>query len=372
MSIYPDKTRHILLIYFTTFDQKKTKRMNSRLPGLLILLPLLLVFANSSAQEANDEFAFDDKPLDERIIHPEWFKLSFLELYDDLQDAIADGKRGLIIYFGQQDCAYCQAHLKNNWGRDDIRRYTQKYFNVIAIDVRGDRPVTDLDGIIHSEKQFAAAKKTNFTPSFLFLDGDGKVALKLSGYHPPYQFQAALEFVADLHYKKESFRQYLARAEAAFAHGNEGLNQDDAFSQPPYALDRTRFAATAPLLVMFEQGKCHACDVLHAGPLRDKVIREKLKKLEVVQLDMWSDRPVLTPGGEKTTARDWAQKLGIYYSPTMVFFDEQGEEVIRVDSVVRFYRLNNVMEYILSGGYRNYPTFQRWRREFKKEDAPQG
>jgi thioredoxin-related protein len=87
---------------------------------------------------------------------------------------------------------------------------------------------------------------------------------------------------------------------------------------------------------------------------------------------MWSDRPVLTPGGEKTTARDWAQKLGIYYSPTMVFFDEQGEEVIRVDSVVRFYRLNNVMEYILSGGYRNYPTFQRWRREFKKEDAPQG
>jgi hypothetical protein len=29
--------------------------------------------------------------------------------------------------------------------------------------------------------------------------------------------------------------------------------------------------------------------------------------------------------------------------------------------VVQFYRLRNVLEYVLEEGYRNYATFQRWR-----------
>jgi hypothetical protein len=32
-----------------------------------------------------------------------------------------------------------------------------------------------------------------------------------------------------------------------------------------------------------------------------------------------------------------------------------------VDSVVQFYRLQNVLDYILEGGYLEYETFQRWR-----------
>jgi thioredoxin-related protein len=127
--------------------------------GFLLLIALPVIATH--AAEQTDEFAFDDKPLEEPIVHPEWFKLSFLELFDDLQDAIHGGKRGIILYFGQNDCAYCRAHLKNNWGRDDIRTYTQKHFDVIAIDVRGDRPVTDLDGLVYSEKKFAVKYKTN-------------------------------------------------------------------------------------------------------------------------------------------------------------------------------------------------------------------
>lgn len=334
-------------------------------------LSILFVLASLLAQPievrgAND-YVFDDKPLKDDIILPDWFKLSFLELHDDLSDAVRAGKRGLILYFGQVDCAYCKAHLENNWGRSDIRQYTQKYFNVVAIDVRGDNLVTGFDGYIANEKDFSARLKTNFTPSLMFIDHFGRTVLKLSGYYPPYQFRAALEFVADKHYQKESFRDYLARAGLAFAQSSTELNSHPAFSQPPYALDRTRIPAQTPLAVFFEQGKCHACDILHAGPLQEGHIKKKLKKLEVVQLEMWSDTNVLTPDGQRITAKDWAEKLGLFYTPTIIFFDEKGKEIIRVDSVVRFYRLNKVLDYILSGGYKNYPTFQRWRREFKKE-----
>ena len=61
-------------------------------------------------------------------------------------------------------------------------------------------------------------------------------------------------------------------------------------------------------------------------------------------------------------ARKWAEQLGLFYTPTLIFFDQDGREIIRVDSVVQFYRLRNVLDYILSGGYREYATFQRWRQ----------
>ncbi len=115
------------------------------------------------------------------------------------------------------------------------------------------------------------------------------------------------------------------------------------------------------MAVFFEQSNCHACDVLHTGPLDEADIRQRIKQLDLTQLDMWSDTPVITPAGERTTARQWADQLGLFYTPTLIFFDEQGEEILRVDSVVQFYRLRNVLDYILSGAYRQYPNFQQWR-----------
>jgi thioredoxin-related protein len=333
------------------------------------LLPILVsaLLAQASVSHAASEYVFDDKPLTEKIILPEWFKLSYLELHDDLTDAVKAGKRGLIIYFGQPDCAYCKAHLDNNWGRNDIRRYTQKYFDVVDINVRGERLVTGLDGIVATEKKFSANNKTNFTPSLMFIDKDGKTALKLQGYYPPYQFRAALEFVADKHYLNETFHEYLDRAGVAVTEGDSKINSHPAFSRPPYAMDRTRFPGQTPLVVFFEQGRCHACDILHRGPLMKPRINKKLGQLEVVQLDMNSKSLVITPDGQRITARTWSNKLGLFYAPTIIFFDKKGKEIIRVDSVVQLYRLSNVLDYILSGGYRNYSTFQRWRREFKKE-----
>jgi len=70
---------------------------------------------------------------------------------------------------------------------------------------------------------------------------------------------------------------------------------------------------------------------------------------------------VLTPDGKRLTAREWARRLGLFYAPTVVFFDERGKEVFRIDSVVRLYRLRGVLQYVLAKGYLEAPTFQRWR-----------
>jgi thioredoxin-related protein len=196
----------------------------------------------------------------------------------------------------------------------------------------------------------------------------------LRGYYSPYRFRAALAYVVDGYYRVEAFRDYLARADPPPKFDMADMNEQPYFSAPPYALDRTHVAAQQPLVVFFEQRNCHACDILHTGPLGDAKTRELLDKFDAVQLDMWSDTPVWTPGGQRVTARDWAHSLGLYYAPTLIFFDERGSEIIRVDSVVRLYRLRGVLEYVIERGYLQAPTYQRWRAiraQTRREDSQQ-
>ena len=152
-----------------------------------------------------------------------------------------------------------------------------------------------------------------------------------------------------------------AQEDIILVHSTTVVDNPDQRSPPPFNLDRSRFPSERPLAVFFEQGNCHACDVLHGEALREPTINRNFEQFDNVQIDMWSDTPVITPSGEKTTARKWAAELGLFYSPSIVFFDEKGGEILRVDSVVRFFRLRNVLNYIISKAYLTEPSYQRWR-----------
>lgn len=95
--------------------------------------------------------------------------------------------------------------------------------------------------------------------------------------------------------------------------------------------------------------------------MNETEITNKLMQIEVIQLDTSIDKKVITPSGDTTTSKAWAEQLNISFAPAIIFFDNKGKEIIRIESVVRFNRLNNVIQYILEEGYLAYPTFQRWR-----------
>lgn len=322
------------------------------------------VFSSSGPEQNRDPLTFDDAPLREALELPDWFKLSFLDLNDSLNEAIDEDKAGLIIYFGRKDCPYCKYLLEGNWGDPAIVKYTQQHFNVIAIDVRGDRTVTDFNGQQWTEKTYSAHRKTNFTPSLLFYNAKGQLALKLPGYRPKYQFRASLEYVADAHYKRESFRSYLSRAESALNFGSEELNEIDLVLTAPDKLNRSTKTLSRqgrkPLLVFFEHPRCHACDVLHGDTLNQQAVLEQLKNLDVVQLNTENETPLINPAGQRTSPRQWAEDLGLTFAPALLFFDEQGNEILRVESVVKLNRLNKVLGYITTEAYKDYPTLQSW------------
>ena len=331
-----------------------------------ILLTYIMIIACAALTQlacaAENDPGFPDEPLTEPLVLPDWFKLSFLDLREDLHDANAN-KRGLIVYFGRHDCPYCKAQLEKNWGTPDIVTYTRAHFDVVAIDVLGNRLVTDLNGEEQTEKEFAVANQAHFTPTLFFYDNHGQLALKLTGYRPPYQFRAALEYAADHHQREGSFRSYLARAETAYSYGQDSLNEYAEFHSPAFLYDYSRHKHSKPLLIVFERAHCHACDVLHAGPLNDPRIKKLLNDVDAVQLNMWRDVQVVTPNGKHLTSKSWADELGLSYAPTLIFYDTQGKEIIRVDSVLGFYRLHGVLQYIISGGYHQFPNYQQWRSQ---------
>ena len=99
---------------------------------------------------------------------------------------------------------------------------------------------------------------------------------------------------------------------------------------------------------------------MHRKTFTDPSTRELIDRFENVQLDMWSNTPLITPQGKRTTAMEWARELGITYAPTIVFFDGEGQEVIRTDSYFNIFHTQSAMDYVLSGGYRDEPSFQRY------------
>ncbi|MFN4262473.1 MAG: thioredoxin family protein [Thioalkalivibrionaceae bacterium] len=303
----------------------------------------------------------DDRPRPIGLHVPDWFKPSFLDLSEDLDEALAKGKQGLVVYFGMDDCPYCEALFERNFSQPDIETYFREHFDVIALDVLGAREITTVDGRRMTEREYSIELNLNFTPSLLFIDASREPVFAVRGYYPPRRFRAALEFVIDRHFEERRFSEFLALADPPPKFDLDDLNEQDFFASGPHRLDRRAAPASRPLLVFFERRACHACDVLHSETILDQRVRDSLALFDVIQLDLDGDTPVLTPDGQRLRSREWGEQLGIHWAPTLVFFDESGVERIRIDSVVGINRLHNVMQYVLTRGYETEPTYERWR-----------
>jgi len=288
---------------------------------------------------------------------PGWFKNSFLDLHEDVTEATADGKR-LLVYFGQEGCPYCAQLFNTNFSQAHIADYTRKHFDALAIDLWGNREVTDFSGNKMPEKELAARLKVRFTPTILFFNEKGETVLRINGYYPPHQFMAALQYVAEKQEGRLSFREYLAKQAPSAARGK--LNAEPFFAKPPYDLSES--AGGKPVAVFFEQKDCAGCDTLHREILSQAATLKELKRFHAIQLDRWSDTPVVTPAGNKTTARRWADELNIAYVPSAVLFDG-GKEAIRIEAFLKGFHVQSVLDYVASGAYKTQPELQRFIRE---------
>jgi thioredoxin-related protein len=287
---------------------------------------------------------------------PGWFKHSFLDMPEDVAEATRSGKR-LFLYYGQDGCPYCAELFNTNFSQPHIVDYTRRHFDAIDLNIWGDREVTDFSGNKLTEKELAAKLQVWFTPTILLIDEKGEIVLRINGYYPPHQFLAALKYVGDKQERKMTFPKYYAKLDPPPSKGV--LNPEPFFSKPPHNLNR--IAPGKPLAVFFEQKDCAGCDRMHGSILHDPETLKLFGRYNVIQLDRWARTPVTMPDGRQTTARDWANELGIAYVPSVVVFDA-GKEVIRIEAFVKNFHFQSVLDYVSSGAYKKQPSLQRFIR----------
>ncbi|MEM7257712.1 MAG: thioredoxin fold domain-containing protein [Pseudomonadota bacterium] len=293
--------------------------------------------------------------------YPDWFKTSFMELEEDILEAREAGKR-LMLVFHQDGCPYCNVFVERNLAQKDIEDTIRQKFDVMEINMWGDREVTDVDGQPFTEKRFAEQLKVQFTPTVLFFDEQGQHALRINGYYPPDKFRLALEYVINKNEQQQKFSEFIA------ARYQQPEDKASDLSARSYidgdATTLSRFAAEdKPLLLLFEQSDCTNCKELENKVLSLEETQALMSQYNVVRLDMWGNTELTDLSGNATTERELAKMLNVAYAPTMIFYASDGsakQEVIRSESWFKRFHTQSLMDYVASNAWQEQPSFQRY------------
>jgi thioredoxin-related protein len=316
---------------------------------------------DKSKHVAGYDFA-DDAIVD--VSHPEWFKHSFYNLRDDLEEAQADEKHGIMLFMSTRRCSYCKVFLDRVLSNSDIKQRVQSHYDAIGLEILSDLEIVDVDGESYPVKEFVTRMKAAFTPTLIFYGTDGQVQLKIVGYYPQDKFKRVLDYLEGGYYRKEELRDYLSRTEISKPSLDTKMIVDrELFIQSPHILDRRAADAQQQLMVVFERGNCEACERLHQRVLSDTSVRKLIEQFEAIQLDI-SDKTerIIIPEGDVLSPKEWYENLNLSYMPAIVFFDESGQEVLRLDSETLRYRLEGTLQLVLEKAYENDAQLQRWRR----------
>jgi thioredoxin-related protein len=292
---------------------------------------------------------------------PVWFKMSFLDLKDDLKEANAHGRQ-IMLFLHLEECPYCARMLNENFREGESKEFIERHFDVIGIDIRGSRTVNWFDGHEYTELTLAKMLKVYATPTIIFIDPEGRTALRLDGFRKRQAFRQALDYVQQKAYRQESLTSFIAKQR-----------------QAPYRLraepmfrELTDFKGyRKPLAVMFEDKDCTDCDEFHDKVLTHPEVLPELSKFLVVRLDAYSNQPITDIDGKRTTPKQWVEQLGLTYRPGIVLFNESRERA-RVDGMLYHFHFKELLRYVSGGYYKKFGSFSQYNAVRRPELLQQG
>lgn len=316
----------------------------------ILLMTIFLTFL--SAQETNKNFG---KFIGAKeSFTPSWFYNSFLDLNEDIEELASNNKR-LILYISQNNCPYCHKFVNENLQDKEIVSKIKTNFEMINIDMFGNNEVVDINGDELSEKDYAIKHKIQFTPTLIFFDEKSNEILRLNGYVNIKQFNIALDYISNKNETKIAYKDFLSK--------ELNLNVKTDLIENSIFSENRNFARnknSKAMAIFFESPNCKECEVLHNKLLKNDFTLELLSKLELNRVNMNSEKSVVTPQKIISKIKDWSNDLKINHTPTIIFFDEKGNEIIRIESLIKTFHFQSIIDYVGSGAYKEEKEFQRY------------
>jgi thioredoxin-related protein len=316
-------------------------------PGLIFTLLLsFCTFSLISSSAVSDTAKPRGKVLGAKISeHPDWFKESFLDISEDIAEA-SDNDKHVMLFLHLNGCPYCYKMTEENLKNAPYIDFIKANFDVIALNIQGDREVALDENTSLTEKQLAKKLKVIYIPTVIFLDSDNKTVARINGYRSVRDFKYVLDFVHEKAYQNTNLAEYIDNRKSVVYE----------FKDHPQLQSITDLSSLnkQPVAVLFEDSSCEDCTRLHEGHLSDPEVNAVLKNFTFIRLDALSDSPMVDIDGQTTTPRAYAQKLGLTYRPGIVLFDN-GKEIMRIESMLYRFHFTEILRYVGERLYQQYP-----------------
>ena len=159
-------------------------------------------------------------PLGEDGLHkPDWVVETFRDMRDDFEEAKSLGKR-MLIMVEQRGCIYCTRMHEHVFTDDTIASMLRDDFFVVQMNLFGNVPVTDLDGVELDERDMMNRWGVVFTPTMIFMPEDlpesgtirDAAVMTMPGAFERGTTRLMLQWVLESGYEgDEHFQHYVAR-----------------------------------------------------------------------------------------------------------------------------------------------------------------
>jgi thioredoxin-related protein len=119
-------------------------------------------------------------------------------------------------------------------------------------------------------------------------------------------------------------------------------------------------AAGRRVLLYFYQDGCPYCKKLLDTNLSLKDTETRMREnFAVIAINMWGDREVTGFDGGLTTEKAFAKSLRVMFTPTLLFLDETGNVVLRVNGYYPPHKFNAALNYAARHDGKD-PDFRSW------------
>jgi len=101
------------------------------------------------------------------------------------------------------------------------------------------------------------------------------------------------------------------------------------------------------LMLVFYQDSCPYCNLLVERNFSQRDIEATTRRhFDSVGINLWGDREVVGLDGRLMTEKDLAAALKVQFTPTILFFDERGDTILRLNGYLPPPRFKAALEYV--------------------------
>lgn len=253
-----------------------------------------------------------------------FFAQSFGDLPEELDDARQAGKLGLLLFFEQEGCVYCEYMLRHVLNQPEVQDWYRERFTSITVDINGDIELRDVDGITLPSKVFAAHRRVKTTPTLSFIDLNGaEVHRQTRMLRTAEEFLLMGRYIADGKYADTTWKDY---AVSHAGNGQDGPPVPHVLNFRDEAL--TAAASGAILLLAVTREGCPYCARLRRDILTPMIRSgDYTGRVVIREMMMEPDSPVEDFAGQTTSTARMATRYGIEITPTVLLLDAAGRSL---------------------------------------------